>query len=117
MEQESDSGLNAGAPSAHARTESDRLDENHALILHRTPERGFIEGDTIVWHRDDGSQAELYVEGISDQGDVQVILRIDSSPGDRPEYASFRLRFRDQTVAYPIIPQRTKNLLDALQDE
>lgn len=116
MEQESDSGLNAGAPSVLAKAEGDRLDENNALILYRTPERGFVEGDRIVWERDDGARWELYVEGISEQGDVQVILRIDGDAGERPRYADFRLRFRDQTVAYPVIPDRAREILESIME-
>lgn len=113
MEQQSDSGLNTVTLAVPATVEGDRLDENNALILHRTPERGFIEGDTIVWEHPDGSQSELYVEGISEQRDVKVILRIDGTPGHRVQYADFRLRFRDQKVAYPVIPDRAKELIEA----
>ncbi|WP_067562514.1 hypothetical protein [Halofilum ochraceum] len=119
MEQESDSGLNVGAPnvgapSVFAKAEGDRLDENNALILYRTPERGFVEGDRIIWERDDGTQWELYVEGISNHGDVQVIVRVDGDAGERARYADFRLRFRDQTVAYPIIPDRAREVLEVI---
>lgn len=117
MEQESDSGLNAGVPGARARVEGDRLDENNGLILERTPERRFVEGDTIVWERDDGTRRELYVEGISEHGDVQVILKIEGQADDRARFADFRLRFRDETVAYPVIPERAKEILDALAVE
>lgn len=100
-------------PIVLARLEGDRLDENNAFILAKTPDRHIVEGDRIVWERGDGTLHDIYVEGISERGDVQVILRIDDNQGDRPRWVDFRLRFRDQTVAYPVIPDRAKAIIKA----
>jgi len=99
------------AASLRATLEGDCLDEDHALVLNTTPQYRLEEGDTIVVERGDGTRTDLYVEGTSERGDVQVVL------GVLGRYVGISLRFSDYAVAYPIIPESAKELIAASRTE